>query len=232
MLDQLSNLGQQSILMAFALVLFTGVTGSLHCVGMCGGLVMASTHNMKSNGLYQFGRLLGYLILGFFAGAIGSYIKDFLGEKLSLVLPAVAIGLLFISYSLKSFNLQLPIRLPKAFKINTQGVLSRAMFLKSAYMKSFSVGFLSMLLPCGLLYGVAMAVGALQSPYLGMLAMSFFWLGTLPGLAFAPSIIKKVFKPIAIKYPRSTSLVFLSIGILTITVRIYNVYGQQAASCH
>lgn len=231
-MDQLSNLGQQSILMAFVLVLLTGISGSLHCVGMCGGLVMASTHNMKTNGLYQFGRLLGYLILGFFAGTIGSYIKEFLGEKLSLILPALAIGLLFISYALKSFNFKSPITLPKLLKLNTKGLFSRAMFLKSAYMKSFSVGFLSMLLPCGLLYGVAMAVGALQSPYLGMLAMSFFWLGTLPGLAFAPSVIKKVFKPIALKYPKSTSLVFLSIGILTISVRIYNVYGQQAASCH
>tara|TARA_R110002072_G_scaffold534_2_gene3571 strand:- start:108775 stop:109461 length:687 start_codon:yes stop_codon:yes gene_type:complete len=228
-LAQLSNLESQSILMAIFLLFMTGLTGSAHCIGMCGGLVVASTSGPKSNFIYQVGRLIGYVILGFFAGSIGSILKGLIGEKLSLILPALAIGLIFIFHALKSIFPSFKISLP-SFK--TQKVFSKVIFLKSQNLKAFSVGFLSILLPCGFLYGVTIAVGALQNPILSSLAMALFWLGTLPGLVFAPNIIKKVLKPISIKYPRMVPISFLTIGILTISIRIYHVYGQQAVNCH
>ena len=52
-----------------------GLSGSLHCVGMCGGLVTASCDKEKDVFRYQVGRLLGYMAIGAFAGFLGSFIK-------------------------------------------------------------------------------------------------------------------------------------------------------------
>ena len=54
-----------------------GLLGSIHCVGMCGGIVAALSMSQKNGGIsgiftYHFGRLLTYSILGATMGMIGS----------------------------------------------------------------------------------------------------------------------------------------------------------------
>ena len=60
------------------LAFFTGILGSLHCVVMCGPLVMALPfagrgfwYALIQKILYQSGRILTYSILGYTAGSIG-----------------------------------------------------------------------------------------------------------------------------------------------------------------
>ena len=64
-------------------VFLASLAGSLHCAGMCGGLVIFysgtdATHGvtrMVAHGVYNGGRLIGYLLLGVAAGAIGGVIN-------------------------------------------------------------------------------------------------------------------------------------------------------------
>ena len=55
-----------------------GVTGSLHCIGMCGPLSLAlPTHHLSKSGrvltllIYQIGRIITYSILGAVIGMAG-----------------------------------------------------------------------------------------------------------------------------------------------------------------
>lgn len=58
---------------------FFGLIGSIHCIGMCGGIIyIISTKSFKNNfymvlnfAFYNIGRLLSYGLLGFFLGWIG-----------------------------------------------------------------------------------------------------------------------------------------------------------------
>ena len=42
-----------------------GLLSSLHCISMCGPLVSQTSNSAKGHFLYQCGRLISYLILGF-----------------------------------------------------------------------------------------------------------------------------------------------------------------------
>ena len=58
--------------------LILGLLGSLHCIGMCGPIAFMLPLNRKNRlkgglqlGLYHFGRLLAYALIGFVFGLIG-----------------------------------------------------------------------------------------------------------------------------------------------------------------
>ena len=59
-------------------MLGAGFVGSVHCVGMCGGLIAVASdganragQRLAMQGSYQGGRLASYLVLGLVAGALG-----------------------------------------------------------------------------------------------------------------------------------------------------------------
>ena len=79
--------------MTMKLVFITGLLGGIHCIGMCGG-IMLTQHNALA---YNEGRLIGYSVVGFIFGAIGSYISFSLNMKCAVFIIAgglvVLIGL-------------------------------------------------------------------------------------------------------------------------------------------
>ena len=92
-----------------------GLGGSLHCVGMCGGLVTASCERSGDVFRYQFGRLIGYLFLGAIAGTVGSWINVSSFPQISLI-TGVSVGLLFIYWGIQNYRgkkAELPV--PKLF---------------------------------------------------------------------------------------------------------------------
>ncbi|MDD0853401.1 sulfite exporter TauE/SafE family protein [Halobacteriovorax sp. GB3] len=210
-----------------------GLGGSLHCVGMCGGLVAACAPTKKSIATYQVGRLFGYLLLGLIGGAIGSLLRFRLSHGESSLLAAFSIGALLIYWGVQSYRgkkAEMP--LPKFVEKTHRSLWIRSMnlFQDQNSAKSMSVGFLSILLPCGMLYGVIISVSALQSPALAAMLMFFFWLGTLPAMGLAPGIIQKVIKPIFKKAPKLSSIFLIAIGLSTISFRVWGLYQEHF--CH
>ena len=53
--------------MSMGLVFLTGLLGGVHCIGMCGG-IMLTQHNALA---YNGGRLIGYTVMGGVCGAVG-----------------------------------------------------------------------------------------------------------------------------------------------------------------
>lgn len=194
-----------------------GIAGSLHCVGMCGGLVTASTKSTSDVALYQLGRLLGYLLLGLIMGSIGSLFKLNTFHPALNYLPSFLIGGMFIVWGLqaflgKSFHLPLPKFLQKTYQRTWLKIIN----FEAGILKSFLTGFITLFLPCGLLYGVILTSLALQSPFLSVLSMLFFWIGTLPSMMLAPKIVQKMLAPLRAHRPKIYALSLMLIGLLTI----------------
>ncbi len=235
MLDHFEHLKNASVIALPWLAFLVGLGGSLHCVSMCGGLVTACTNNGKGVVRYQFGRLLGYSMLGLFAGTLGSFVN--LPEKniwLQLI-PAALLAAMFFwwGYSAireKKAELPMPAFLRKSYFYLWDLFLPKN---EEHDMRPFGVGLFSILLPCGLLYGVVIVAASFQDPLKGLLAMFFFWLGTVPAMGLAPNFMRGFLTRLVSLSPRFTGLSFIFLGILTISWRVVMLLQHTpAASCH
>lgn len=218
-------------------VAFTvGLAGSLHCVGMCGGLVAACSNEGKNTWAYQIGRLIGYSILGLFAGLLGNIMTVQKIHPVLTLIPSILIGGILINWGVSGFKgRSLKFKIPKFLEFISLKLLSKAMKVdekKHAKTKAALVGGLSIFLPCGFLYGVVFALAILQQPVVGLIAMIAFWAGTTPALSLSTQLIEKILTPIRSYAPKFSSAVLVSFGVGTISYRLYNFIASGGQSCH
>lgn len=202
-----------------------GVSGGVHCVGMCGGLMMASSESARDTMNYQLGRLLGYLSLGLFAGLAGHYLNLNSRHPLLGILPTLLIGGLFIFLGLNKLrgkSAELP--MPKFMGKTYYRAWNMTVYKNKGISKSFFTGLISIMLPCGLIYGVMLGMIALQSTEMALLSMIFFWLGTLPSMVMAPTLIYKLINPLKHKAPRLIAVSLIILGVATISFRLVHSY--------
>lgn len=167
-----------------SLILGLGVVSSLHCVQMCGPIVISIGMNSTNRGqfAYHAGRLLTYSLLGAVAGAAGTAIE--LAGKLMGVerIAMVGAGLLMILAGLVMGRF-----VPKAklIEVGTTQAFSRmaGRFLVSPSLWSkFAMGLALGFLPCGLIYAALIQAMSTGSPLSGALTMLAFGVGTTGAL--------------------------------------------------
>lgn len=213
--------------------LLAGLGGSLHCVGMCGGLVTASCSQSSDIFRYQIGRLLGYLALGSIGAFAGKLIQFTDNPKLSLI-SAILIGLMFIIWGIQSLlgkKQSTGIFEQKASLLYGK-IWKKWVFKNNTFSKSFFTGLVSIFLPCGLLYGIVISQTALaqtsgQFSHV-FLGMAFFWLGTLPAMVLAPHLVQKFLGPFRAKMPKVFAVSLVLIGLSTIAFRMVKYNEMQA----
>lgn len=165
-----------------------GFAGSLHCVGMCGPLMVSNVlkqHDFKESIFrwiaYHVGRIFVYSMWGLLFGSVGISIKWFgMQQNISL---ALGIAILAILLLIKKFP---------AFETKIQGFVPYKLMVKRLYPKSagssiyssFVGGLLNGMLPCGLVYVALAGATAMQDSVQGAIFMVVFGLGTLPMLLF------------------------------------------------
>jgi sulfite exporter TauE/SafE len=162
-----------------------GLFGSMHCLGMCGPLVLAlpfsHANNLQriSGGLlYNIGRAVTYGILGVLFGIIGKglqltgfqqWVSIIFG--IILILTALVPGL---------FNLSpLVSRITSKFTSSLKSRMGALLQQRKIY-PLFFFGMLNGLLPCGLVYAAIMGAIVTGSLMDSSLYMFLFGLGTLP----------------------------------------------------
>ena len=205
--------------------------GSAHCIGMCGGLAMAVSNDKQSKVNYQLGRLISYTALGFLFGFMGSTVKELFQSTTVTLISTTFIGLILIWWGVRLLlTNQLKIHSPNFLGQFGKFLMGKTLGFTSPGLKSVLVGLISIFLPCGFLYGVAIIIASFQSPILGAASMFGFWAGTVPALLFAPSIIHKILTPLKNKAPTISSLALISLGLITISFRYYQFYSM--GSCH
>lgn len=196
-----------------ALAFFTGLFGSLHCVAMCGPLMMVMPFQQHSLGslliqriLYQAGRILVYVLLGLLAGFIGLQFQG-LGIQSGLsIVSGIILILLAVAHFLPASS-----ALKKRFAFSLPNPLLNllAKFLTKPYGSLFA-GVLNGLLPCGMVY-MAIA-GSLSMPSLSqsMAFMLYFGLGTTPLMLLAA--IAPMFFKAKLRLNSITPYLFLLVG--------------------
>ncbi len=228
MLDQYINLFGELKTFIPWVSFIAGLGGSLHCVGMCGGLVTATCEKSSDIFRYQIGRLFGYLFLGFFAGHLGSLLNmEKIPPQIAL-LPSLSIGLLFIYWGAQNFKgRRAEIPTPKFLREVYTVLWVNLVRNNTTFTKSFFTGLISILLPCGLLYGIVIGTVAFQDKTQALLSMAFFWIGTVPSMVAAPGVIQKVLIPIKKALPKTYAISLILIGLLTISMRATRIQFQM-----
>jgi sulfite exporter TauE/SafE len=159
-----------------------GLLGSVHCVGMCGPLMLAFTPNEGSKRYigfftYHFGRLLVYMGIGVVFGLLSSSLVFFHFQQWA----AIILGLTIISiYAIPGLRNQLEGRyFHSSFYAFAKAKLIQGYTTK---FKWLFAGMLNGLLPCGMVY-LAAAGALLTGSLMGAMSyMVLFGLGTLPAL--------------------------------------------------
>ena len=176
------------IYMAFV----TGLLGTGHCIGMCGGLVSAlSLSEAGRQGgwffhlLYNLGRISTYTFIGAVVGWLGSalaYTDRFkmvtrsllIGSDVFVILVGLGTAGLFAWLNVSKLDFPGPM---KAMTVAVVG-LRRLPPAISALPLGLLFGFI----PCGYLYAVAITAAQSASVATGALMLFAFGLGTAPSL--------------------------------------------------
>lgn len=177
------------LVVAFLLGLFSTV----HCVGMCGGIMGALTFSLpgpvrQSRRLplyvtgYNLGRIVSYTGAGLLVGALGGGIVLTLGGRGHVLMWVVGTGILVAA------GLYLGGYLPRLASLERVGVplwrrlepYGRRLLPVRSLPHAVAFGMVWGWLPCGLVYSALLYTLALGGALEGALFMLFFGLGTLP----------------------------------------------------
>ena len=164
---------------SYAVLFVVGVLTSLHCVGMCGGIMLSQSLSKESKNkfeavqpalLYNIGRVISYTILGGAIGALGSVFTLSITTKAAVQIFAgvfmIIMGLNMAGFSaFRKFQIRLPQFACKA---------------KSKSGSPLIVGLLNGLMPCGPLQTMQLFALGTGSAAKGALAMFVFSIGTVP----------------------------------------------------
>src|SRR5688572_11004752 len=186
--------------------LIMGLTGSLHCVGMCSPLAMA-VGNMNKRAflnrvIYNAGRIVTYGLLGLGIAGVGlalpiSKFQNLVSVVLGIILLLAGAGLLKVNIPVLSSGIG---KLTATLKILFTRFLNRKN-LGSVFL----LGTLNGILPCGLVWIALTYSLTLQSALEGFSFMMIFGLGTLPVMLGFTSLITQFLKRFNFNFQNVTS---------------------------
>lgn len=179
--------------------LVLGLAGSLHCVGMCGPLVLMMPSGWLGSVVYHLGRTFTYVLMGLLAGLMFQVvdIRAFQSEF------SIWVGLVFLvmwvyqRWGWRMVGLvggqgdgggvNLDEKPLMGFLFGFRGKILHlyASAMKGSDLRWRAVaGFANGLLPCGLVYGALVAAVGQGATGGSMFLMMGFGLGTMPSLFF------------------------------------------------
>ncbi|KKQ42944.1 MAG: putative membrane protein [Microgenomates group bacterium GW2011_GWC1_37_8] len=196
------------------LAFITGLTtGGISCFAVQGGLLASSLTNQKERQKFLIitfltSKLVAYLLLGVALGILGSSLV--ISPKLQGLMQILA-GIFMLATVGKLLDLhpvfrQFVITPPKQiFRI-----LRKTSISENAFAPAF-LGFLTVLIPCGITQSMMLLSVASGSPFYGSLILGAFVLGTSPvffGLGLASS---QILQRKSLKYVASAAILILAL---------------------
>lgn len=165
-----------------------------HCVGMCGGIVIAYSsakihkdtgriYQIFSHLLYNLGRMTSYVIIGILSAFIGYKISASMHTK-GILFVAIGIFLILFAFLYVFFPKVISYIEPSIPK-NPKNILT--LFLKKFFVylmgsqrlgSFYGLGILNGFLPCGMVYFFASYALTASSPLMGGVMMGVFGLAT------------------------------------------------------
>lgn len=220
----------------------------MHCVGMCGPLVLAIPTQAQSRWkfiveriMYNSGRALAYGFLGALLGLFGNQL--FLAgiqQNLSIVLGLSILLTVIIPLGLKS-RLQKFSPMAKLYSVvKTKFAM---LIQKRGMVALIAMGILNGFLPCGLVYTALVGATAVADVWKSALFMMVFGVGTLPALvavAMAGKLISLKFRSLFTRAVPALSLTLavililrgMNLGIPLVSPKVSHTATQTQTETH
>lgn len=202
-----------------------GIAGSVHCVGMCGGIVSAFSFILPKQQsalpymiFYNMGRISSYTIAGAITGYLGSILTIQLDTPLSILTLVSSLLLLLMGLYIGGWWQILTV-VEKAGSVVWKRIspYSKLFLPFKSPLQAFPYGFIWGWLPCGLVYSTLSWSLASGSTTTGAAVMFAFGLGTLPALlslgATMGSIKSLLSHPV---FRKSVALLLIAYSLLLI----------------
>lgn len=200
------------------LLFSAGLLTGLHCVGMCGALVVGYTVKSANTGVsryithfsYAVGKTLSYTIIGALFGAVGAIITftPFLRG-----MAGILSGIFLVLFGLSTLDL-FPV-LGK-FRIKTPSQFMRRLGL--AYRSTsnpFVIGLLNgLMVICGPLQAMYILAAGTGQPLEGARMLFVFGLGTLPAMLSFGLLASTLSRQFAPKIVRASGVIVLALGVV------------------
>jgi len=170
----------------------TGLLGTGHCIGMCGGLVSAlSLSGVGQRGgwpfhlLYNTGRITTYTVIGAIVGWLGSALAY--SDQFRLITRSLLLGsdIFIIMVGLGTAGLFSWINAAKlGFSGPTRFITTMVNSLRRfpPALSALPLGLIFGFIPCGYLYAVAISAAQSASVSTGAMMLLAFGIGTAPSL--------------------------------------------------
>ena len=219
----------------------TGLLGSAHCFGMCGGLsglfaVNASVVSVRAQLPFAFaynaGRILSYTFLGFVVGMLGQTIVAAIPNIAAPV--RFASGLLIVIVGLQvAFGWQFlaPVEKAGASIWKRIAPAAKGLLPVTSIPKALGLGLLWGWLPCGLVYSVLLLAATTANGISGGLVMIAFGLGTMPAMIMTGISASKLSQFMSRKRLGAGLLIVL-IGLLTLAMPVMKFTSDAGDGAH
>lgn len=159
--------------------------GNLHCIGMCGPLVMMiGAHRFRY--VYFFGRTFSFGLTGMIAGEMGAVLQQVLRQyHVSAVASFLFGGIIFCVGIYSLLGWQYPAHQWLAKQLAPFNRSISLLMLQDRAWPTFLFGFFTVALPCGQTLIVFSACALVGDPWVGLGNGIAFALLTSPALALA-----------------------------------------------
>lgn len=196
-----------------------GLLGSAHCVGMCGGFVLAlggaGRAGLRRQGLYFAGKTATYAVLGAAVGGFGAAVASALTGVQGAV--SLVAGVLIVAVGLGLLGLARPVRgLDRLAATRPYRRALRFFVQRRGGAAAVGLGLVNGLLPCGLVYAVLAKAAVAGGALAGGATMVVFGAATIPALALtalAPRLLRPAWQP---ALHRAGGVLVILLGLLTI----------------
>jgi len=222
--------------LTFVSAFIVGLFSTLHCLGMCGGIIGALTFSLPDEirqhrprliaylSAYSTGRILSYVVAGSLAAGIGSWLVTVVSPKYGhLVLQSIAFVFMF------SIGLYLAGWFPRFSSIEQIGrpvwaklePLGQKLLPVRNPVHAFLFGLIWGWLPCGLVYSALIWSSTIGSGVDGALFMLAFGVGTLPSVMTAGIVSEWIMR--TRKQPALRIIIGLSVMAMAVASLGFNL---------
>lgn len=189
--------------------------GNLHCIGMCGPLVMMlGQHRYRY--FYFLGRTLSFSLTGMAAGEIGSVLNLVLREYHIPALTSFLFGgIILITGIFTIAGWQYPGHQWLSQRLAKSNQILSLLMLRDQAWPTFLFGFFTIMLPCGQTLIVFSACALSGDAFVGLVNGFAFALLTSPSLLLAMHM-HALFKGLKPYYNKIMGVCALTIGVLAL----------------